>query len=158
MGNPLGDYLASLERLEPLEVDDVLPAHEYAFKDLRGRLREIVEHHERRLEEMLAVIGEGRTTAYDVASGIVWTTGTYDSFSPWMRRAAISETLAHLEYALQEGKLHQVRGGGGAGAPPRPPERSGALARRCQAGDGGRALLGQALQVAVDGLGGAAAV
>ncbi|OGO50620.1 MAG: hypothetical protein A2148_00660 [Chloroflexi bacterium RBG_16_68_14] len=109
MGNPLGDYLASLQRLEPLEVDDVLPAHEYAFKDLRGRLREIVEHHERRLEEMLAVIGEGRATAYDVASSIVWTTGTYDSFSPWMRRAAISETLAHLEYLVQEGKLHQVR-------------------------------------------------
>ena len=55
-----GDYLASLQRLEPLEVEDVLPAHEHAFKDLRGRLREIVEHHERRLDEMLAIIGDGR--------------------------------------------------------------------------------------------------
>lgn len=112
MGNPLGDYLASLQRLEPLEVDDVLPAHEHAFKDLRGRLREIVEHHERRLDEMLAIVADGRATAYEVASGVVWTTGTFDTFSPWMRRAAISETLAHLEYAVYEGKLRQTREGG----------------------------------------------
>lgn len=109
MGNPLGDYLASLQRLEPLEVDDVLPAHEYAFNDLRGRLREIVQHHERRLDEMLAIIGDGPSTAYDVASAVVWTTGTFDTFSHWMRRAAISETLAHLEYAVYEGKLRQTR-------------------------------------------------
>jgi hypothetical protein len=35
----------------------------------------------------------------------VWTTGRFQTFSPWMRRAAISETLAHLEYAVQEGRL-----------------------------------------------------
>ena len=109
MGNPLGDYLASLQRLEPLEVDDVLPAHEYRFKDLQGRLRGIVEHHGERLNEMLAIVGDGRATAYDVASGVVWATGTYDSFTHWMRRAAVSETLAHLEYAVYEGRLRMLR-------------------------------------------------
>ena len=109
MGNPLGDYLASLQRLEPLEVDDVLPAHEYAFKDLQGRLQEIAHHHAERLDEMLTVIGDGRATAYEVASGVVWTIGTYDSFSPWMRRAALSETLAHLEYAVYDGRLRVVQ-------------------------------------------------
>lgn len=109
MGNPLGDYLASLQRLEPLEVEDVFPAHEYEFKDLRGRLREIAEHHEQRLNEMLGIIGDERRTAYDVASRVVWTIGTFDSFSPWMRRAAISETLAHLEYAVYEGRLRQAK-------------------------------------------------
>ena len=105
MGNPLGDYLASLRRLETLDVERVLPAHEYEFKDLRGRVNEIVEHHAARLDEMLAIVGDEGATAYDVASGIVWTTGTYETFSFWMRRAAISETLAHLEYAVQEGRL-----------------------------------------------------
>ena len=112
MGNPLGDYLASLQRLVPLEVDDVLPAHEYAFKDLQGRLREIDEHHHERLDEMLAIVGDGRATGYDVASKVVWTIGTFDSFSTWTRRAAISETLAHLEYAVYENRLRQVRDGG----------------------------------------------
>ena len=108
-GNPLGDYLASLQRLEPLEVDDVLPAHEYAFKDLRGRLREIVQHHKDRLIEMFGIIGDDEATAYEVASTVVWATGTFDTFSFWMRRAAISETLAHLEYAVQEGQLRQTK-------------------------------------------------
>ncbi len=111
MGNPLGDYLASLQRLEPLAVDDVFPAHEHAFKDLQGRLREIAVHHEQRLGEMLAIVGDGRATGYDVASRVVWTTGTYQSFSPWLRRAAVSETLAHLEFAVYEGTLRQVREG-----------------------------------------------
>jgi len=109
MGNPLGDYLASLQRLEPLEVDDVLPAHEYSFKDLQGRLREIVHHHEERLGEMLSIIGAGRKTAYEVASTVVWTIGTFDSFSRWMQRAALSETIAHLEYAVYEDRLRVVR-------------------------------------------------
>jgi glyoxylase-like metal-dependent hydrolase (beta-lactamase superfamily II) len=108
-GNPLGDYIASLKRLEPIDVDDVLPAHEHSFKDLRGRLGEIEVHHGERLDEMLAIVGDGQATGYDVASKVVWTIGTFDTFSYWMRRAAISETLAHLEYAVYEGVLRQVR-------------------------------------------------
>jgi glyoxylase-like metal-dependent hydrolase (beta-lactamase superfamily II) len=112
MGNPLGDYLASLQRLEPLEVDDVLPAHEHSFKGLQARLREITQHHHERLNEMLAIIGDERKTGYQVASTVVWTIGTFDTFSPWLRRAAISETLAHLEYAVYEGRLRVMREGG----------------------------------------------
>ncbi|MCI0778297.1 MAG: MBL fold metallo-hydrolase [Chloroflexi bacterium] len=108
-GNPLGDYLASLERLMPLEVEEVLPAHEYSFPDLQGRLREIADHHDTRLDEMLAIVGDDGATAYDVASAIIWTTGTFDSFSHWTRRAAISETLAHLEYMVYQGRLHQTK-------------------------------------------------
>ena len=108
-GNPLGDYLASLERLMPLEVEEVLPAHEYSFPDLQGRLREIIDHHDTRLDEMLAIVGDDGATAYDVASAIIWTTGTFDSFSHWTRRAAISETLAHLEYMVYQGRLHQTK-------------------------------------------------
>jgi glyoxylase-like metal-dependent hydrolase (beta-lactamase superfamily II) len=108
-GNPLGDYLASLQRLEPIEVDDVFPAHEHVFKDLQGRLREIAVHHEDRMGEMLRIIGDGRATGYEVASQTVWATGTFQSFSSWMRRAALSEALAHLEFAVQEGLLRQVR-------------------------------------------------
>ena len=111
-GNPLGDYLASLKRLMPLEVEQVLPAHEYSFTDLQGRLTEIVEHHDQRLDEMLAIVGDDGATGYDVASGIVWTTGTFDSFSHWTRRAAISETLAHLEYMVYQGRLHQTKENG----------------------------------------------
>src|SRR5205823_3511301 len=89
-GNPLGDYIASLERLEGLDVKTVLPAHEYTFEDLHGRLRGIEQHHEERLGEMMGVIGDQPRTAYEVAKGVKWATGSFDTFSSWMQRAARS--------------------------------------------------------------------
>ena len=106
-GNPLGDYIASLERLEGLDVKTVLPAHEYTFEDLHGRLRSIEQHHEERLGEMVAVIGDQPRTAYEVAKGVKWATGSFDTFSSWMQRAAIGETLSHVEYLVIEGRLEK---------------------------------------------------
>jgi glyoxylase-like metal-dependent hydrolase (beta-lactamase superfamily II) len=106
-GNPLGDYIASLERLEDLDVKTVLPAHEYTFTDLHGRLRGIELHHKERLDEMLAVIGRGPRTAYYVASKVKWATGDFSTFSSWMQRAALGETLSHLDYLVLEGALHK---------------------------------------------------
>ena len=50
--NPLGEYLESLLKVQNLGVDEVLPAHEYRFADLRGRLDEIIIHHADRLAEI----------------------------------------------------------------------------------------------------------
>jgi glyoxylase-like metal-dependent hydrolase (beta-lactamase superfamily II) len=106
-GNPLGDYIASLERLEALDVKMVLPAHEFTFHDLHGRLRGIEKHHEERLAEMISVIGDQPRTAYEIARGVKWATGSFDTFSFWMQRAAIGETLAHVEYLVTENRLQR---------------------------------------------------
>jgi glyoxylase-like metal-dependent hydrolase (beta-lactamase superfamily II) len=106
-GNPLGDYIASLKRLEDLDVEMVLPAHEYSFPDLRARLLSIEQHHEERLQEMIDAAGDGQTTAFEIARQIKWVTGRLDSFSPWMQRAALGETLAHLDYLVLEDRLHK---------------------------------------------------
>ena len=50
--DPLGDFLASLSKLQGLETDEVLPAHEYRFSDLAGRLDEMIAHHDDRLDEI----------------------------------------------------------------------------------------------------------
>jgi len=104
-GNPLGDYIASLERLEELDVEQVLPAHEYSFTDLKARLRSIELHHRDRLGEMMAAIGRSQRTAYEVAAKVQWATGSFDTFSSWMQRAALGETIAHLDYLVLEGQL-----------------------------------------------------
>ena len=66
--NPLGDYLASLDKLEPYEVSEVLPAHEYRFDDLHARLEELRQHHRDRFGEVVAILREGPHTAWDVAA------------------------------------------------------------------------------------------
>jgi glutamine synthetase len=55
--------------------------------------------------EMLGVIGRGPRTGYYVASKVKWVTGDFSTFSSWMQRAALGETLAHLDYLVIEGEL-----------------------------------------------------
>lgn len=107
-GSPLGDYMRSLELLVDLDVTHVLPAHEYDTKDLKKRIREIEEHHVLRLEEMRNCVDSGGSTAWDVAGRVKWATGMLTDFEPFMQRAAVGETLAHLEYLFEVGQLAKV--------------------------------------------------
>ena len=106
--NPLEDYISSLETVEKLDVDHVLPAHEFDIKELKRRILEIRDHHYERLDEMLKCVDAG-ATAWDVAGRVQWTTGTLADFDPFTQRAAVGETLAHLEYLFEEGRLSKVK-------------------------------------------------
>ncbi len=106
--NPLADFLASLQHVASLTIDRMLPAHEWDIEDFQGRIRQLLGHHQARLEDMLAVVGHHESvTALEVAQRVRWTTGSYDSFPPWMKRAAIGEALSHLIYLAQEGRLRR---------------------------------------------------
>jgi glyoxylase-like metal-dependent hydrolase (beta-lactamase superfamily II) len=108
--SPLSDYMNSLTTVENLDVEYLLPAHEFDTKELKKRVAEIRTHHEERLEEMLRCVGDGGVTAYDVASRVVWTTGKLQDFEPWMQRAAVGETLAHLDYMEELGQVKREQG------------------------------------------------
>ncbi|MFN0145405.1 MAG: MBL fold metallo-hydrolase [Dehalococcoidia bacterium] len=110
-GSPLGDYMRSLVLLEHLDVEYVLPAHEFETKDLKKRLREIEVHHEQRLAEMQKCVDSGGSTGWEVAGRVKWATGMLTDFEPFMQRAAVGETLAHLEYLYEQGKLSKVMRG-----------------------------------------------
>ncbi len=107
-GSPLGDYMRSLSKLEKLDVKYVLPAHEFDTKDLQKRISEIHHHHEERLAEMLRCVDRGGSTAWDVAGRVKWATGMLTEFEPHMQRAAVGETIAHLEYLYERGELAKV--------------------------------------------------
>jgi glyoxylase-like metal-dependent hydrolase (beta-lactamase superfamily II) len=107
-GSPLGDYMRSLKKLEDLDVEYVLPAHEFDTKHLKKRLLEIEEHHEVRLAEMLRCVDKGGSTAWEVAGRVKWATGMLAEFEPFMQRAAVGETIAHLEYMFELGQLMKV--------------------------------------------------
>jgi len=107
-GSPLGDYIRSLEKLTDLDVDHVLPAHEFDTKELQKRIGEIEHHHQERLDEMLRCTDRGGSTAWEVAGRVVWTTGMLADFEPFMQRAAVGETIAHLELLFERGLLYKV--------------------------------------------------
>ena len=108
-GDPLGEYLRSLDRLDEYRPDEVLPAHEYRFDDLHGRLAELRRHHDERFREALVAIRHGHTTAWDIASRLSWSRG-WDEIEGFMRRAAVGEALAHLRALEGRGVVVETPG------------------------------------------------
>ncbi|MFH2012716.1 MAG: MBL fold metallo-hydrolase [Pseudomonadota bacterium] len=108
--NPLGDYLYSLHKLENLPVKKVLPAHEDIITDLRGRIKELDEHHNNREAEIQQAILKGLRSAYDISSQITWNVPDFEwsNLPPLHKRIAVMETVAHLEYMRWEGKVQRI--------------------------------------------------
>jgi glyoxylase-like metal-dependent hydrolase (beta-lactamase superfamily II) len=107
--NPLGDYLYALQKLRNLPVAKVLPAHEHIFSDLRGRIKEIVNHHNRRKSEIKQSIAKEPCNAYEISSKITWNVGlAWKQFPPLQKRFAVMETVAHLECMRWEGKVRRI--------------------------------------------------
>lgn len=113
--NPLGSFLASLERLVealPSARTLALPSHEYAFDDVVGRVAQVRHHHDERLAEIMDRICEGPPrTALGISRSLTWSR-PWDAITGEMRRAALAETVAHLVYLASLGRVgSQLTGG-----------------------------------------------
>lgn len=96
--DPLSDYLASLDRTGSFGADEALPAHEYRFRGLGVRSAALIAHHHDRSAEILQVIDRlGQPTAWAIASQLTWSRG-WAALHGMMRRMALGETVAHLNY------------------------------------------------------------
>ena len=104
--DPLGDYLASLQRTVELAPRIVYPGHGDPIHDGAGRARDLIAHHCERLDETAAALSGGPRTAYDVSLAVFGA-----ELGPTQRRFAVAETLSHLERLVREGRA--ARGGDG---------------------------------------------
>jgi glyoxylase-like metal-dependent hydrolase (beta-lactamase superfamily II) len=94
--NPLGDFLASLAKLDDIAAEEVLPAHEYRFLDLKARLAQLAGHHDGRFGEVAGILHDhGPSTAWSIAELLTWSRPWADMPS-YARRSANGEALAHL--------------------------------------------------------------
>ena len=105
--NPLKQYLASLEKIRPYDVDLVLPGHRRLFSGFRERIQELLSHHHERLDEVLAILEDGPQTGYDVAARMSWdiVASDWDHFPVAQQWFATGEALAHLRYLEVDGHL-----------------------------------------------------
>jgi glyoxylase-like metal-dependent hydrolase (beta-lactamase superfamily II) len=107
--NPLVDYLESLEKVNRLDVETVLPAHEFIFTDLQSRVAALLAHHRQRNEEIMATLAKSPKTAYQISEDITWMPETggvkFHNLHYWNQRMAVSETLAHLQALRTFGKV-----------------------------------------------------
>jgi glyoxylase-like metal-dependent hydrolase (beta-lactamase superfamily II) len=103
--HPLQDYLASLRRVADLPDLRLLPAHGPVAPSTHQRASELIEHHELRLRETLAAIGDTPRTPHDVASALGWTrhARSFDQLDHLNQALAVSETASHLDVLLARG-------------------------------------------------------
>ena len=107
--NPLGDFLESLLKLRAFSPEEILPAHEYRFRNLGARIDALVAHHEDRLVEILDLLGEEGSTAWDLTTRLTWSR-PFDQILDYMQRAANGETLAHLVLLETRGMVERSEG------------------------------------------------
>ena len=106
--DPLGDYLDSLERVGRLAPAEVLPAHQYAFTDAPGRVRELLAHHEERLSGLRELLVEP-LTPWQLAERMEWSR-PWDHIPYGSRNIAVSEAEAHLRRLVKLGRAEAVAG------------------------------------------------
>jgi glyoxylase-like metal-dependent hydrolase (beta-lactamase superfamily II) len=109
-GHPLADYYASLTRIKEWGDFEVFPAHEYRFAGLADRADDLAQHHRDRAEEIVAAAGTDGSSVYSIAQRISWSR-SWESLDGFNLRAALSETLAHVDYLIDEGELEVVGDG-----------------------------------------------
>jgi glyoxylase-like metal-dependent hydrolase (beta-lactamase superfamily II) len=110
--NPLGSFLASLDKVYNLDVKITLPGHRRLIKDLKGRVDELKHHHELRANEALSILKKGRQNAYQIASQMTWDIPyPWDEVAIWQQFSATGETVAHLNYLINQGKVHREANG-----------------------------------------------
>jgi glyoxylase-like metal-dependent hydrolase (beta-lactamase superfamily II) len=114
--NPLADYLDSLHLIGRLEAELVLPGHGEPFAGLPERTAELIAHHQRRLDEIVALLRPPAApprTGYEVAAQMRWgRRRTWDDLSGFERRLAVTEALAHLELLHARGRVSKLCGEG----------------------------------------------
>jgi glyoxylase-like metal-dependent hydrolase (beta-lactamase superfamily II) len=101
--DPLHEYLDGLRRLAGYEPSLILPAHGRPFTDASTRVKALLGHHKKRLEQIAAIVSRGERNAWSVALE-QW--GPRDN--SWEKRAALQEGLAHLQALAVEGRLKKL--------------------------------------------------
>lgn len=95
-GNPIGDYLASLDRLRPYDDFEGLPGHGRRFSPLGERRARIDAHHRRRTAEVATALDAlDRPTVWEVAEQQRWS-GGWDRMADYRLASALAQTEWHV--------------------------------------------------------------
>lgn len=103
---PLVAYLESLQRLEALEVDLILPGHGAPFGEHRGVIRGLLEFHHRRQDRIREQLASGEATCFELTRALFPAAGRGELF------LAVSEAIAHLQVLEAAGEVSRAFRGG----------------------------------------------
>jgi glyoxylase-like metal-dependent hydrolase (beta-lactamase superfamily II) len=101
--DPLDDYLGANQRLLGLGAKLVLPAHGQPFTDIETLVERMADHHNRRKQTILEIVGGSEVSAWEIALKL-WGLRAH----LYEKRLALQEGLAHLQSLAAEGALEKL--------------------------------------------------
>jgi glyoxylase-like metal-dependent hydrolase (beta-lactamase superfamily II) len=106
-GDPLGEYLESLDKIAAYDIRLILPGHRNVIWDHHRRIAELKEHHRHRIGEVMGILESEGQTAYQTASQMTWDIdcSRWEDFPVPQKWFATGEALAHLLYLERAGKV-----------------------------------------------------
>jgi glyoxylase-like metal-dependent hydrolase (beta-lactamase superfamily II) len=109
--DPLGDFIASLQKAKAAGASVAAPAHGRPFADPGLRADALVAHHHTREAAVVAAFeGAEPVTAGAVAHKLPWTRRQqlFSELSDFHQQFALAETIAHLEHLRRHGRVHRI--------------------------------------------------
>ncbi len=97
----LGDYMASLRRLQTLDVRRIYPAHGPVIEDPPAKIQEYIDHRLLRERQILEALGDGLRTIPEMVGRI------YVDVSPALHGAAGMSVHSHLVKLKREGRVSE---------------------------------------------------
>jgi glyoxylase-like metal-dependent hydrolase (beta-lactamase superfamily II) len=104
--DPVGEYLTSLDTVEPLAVDLCLPGHGRTFRDPEAKIAEARRQVDANLERIRAALRDGELTAFEVVTAIAGEGRLNSQTGGWM----LQIVLAHLDHLALRGEVEPVQG------------------------------------------------
>ncbi len=102
----LKQYLNGLKVIEGFDLTTVWTGHGENIYNHREIVQRGREHHFRKMDKILDILGEGKKNAYETSRAL------YPHIRGYNILLGISEALAHLDYLSDDGKLAQVKRNG----------------------------------------------
>jgi glyoxylase-like metal-dependent hydrolase (beta-lactamase superfamily II) len=105
--DPIGEYLASLDKAEAQGASSALPAHGEPFPHLAARIGELRAHTYAREREIVEALGTESASGAAIAQRLHWTrrNRSFAELAPDHQQFAVAETLAHLHHLVVRGEL-----------------------------------------------------
>jgi len=106
----LEKYLNSLQKVQDYPIEIMLPSHRGIITKPKERIKELMGHHQTRLEEVENIINR-RSTALnveDVAREMDWRirAKSWEAFPSPQKSFAAGEAMSHLEYLKDHGRIN----------------------------------------------------
>lgn len=93
--DPVGEFLASLDRVEPLDVGLCLPGHGRPFRDPVQNIAEARRQVKEMEVKVRQALGEGQPTAFEIVAGLLEPEHLDGPASAWMLQIVLS-VLDHM--------------------------------------------------------------